>query len=64
MESTEQELRKVLVELTGRSELEVKQALQVELQAVARKVKNDCLNNDVLFMDKDRFGKYKFVEDS
>ena len=64
MESTEQELRKVLVELTGRSEREVKQALQVELQAVARKVRNDCLNNGILFMDKDRFGKYKFVEDS
>lgn len=63
MESTEQELCKALVELTGRTEREVKHALQVELRAVARKVKNDCLNKGILFMDMDRFGKYKFAEE-
>lgn len=62
MESTELELRKAFVELTGRSEHEVKKALQKELQNVARKVKGDCLNNGILFIDKDRYGKYKFVE--
>ena len=61
-ESSEQELCKIFVELTGRSEHEVKKALQVELQNVARKVNGDCLNNGILFMDQDRFGRYKYVE--
>ncbi|KAG9200918.1 hypothetical protein G6514_006480 [Epicoccum nigrum] len=58
MASSEQELRKLLVELTGRSEKEVGGALRKELLTVQQTVKNDCAAKGILLIPVNKYGEY------